>query len=101
MIKHIVTWKIKDSAEGRTKKENIAIMKQMLLSLKEKLPMIKHLEVGINSPDADASNWDIVLITDLATMADLQAYQVHPEHVKVGEFVAKVRESRACVDYEF
>ena len=101
MIKHVVSWKIKETAEGKTKAENIEIMKQMLLALKDKMPIIKHLEVGVNSPKADASNWDVVLITDLASIADLQAYQVHPEHVKVGEFVAKVRECRACIDYEF
>jgi hypothetical protein len=101
MIKHVVSWKIKEQAEGRSKEENIAIMKQMLLDLRHKLPMVKYLEVGVNSPKADASNWDVVLITDVESIADLQAYQVHPEHVKVGEFVAKVRESRACIDYEF
>jgi hypothetical protein len=101
MVKHVVSWKIKESAEGRNKAENIEIMKQMLLDLKHKLPMIKHIEVGVNAAQADASNFDIVLITDLASMDDLKAYQIHPEHVKVGEFVAKVRESRACVDYEF
>jgi len=101
MIKHIVSWKLKETAEGKAKAENLVIMKNLLLSLKEKLAVLKKLEVGINSPKADASNFDIILITEFDSMIDLQAYLVHPEHVKVAEFIGKIRESRACIDYEF
>ncbi|MGL5244279.1 MAG: Dabb family protein [Sarcina sp.] len=33
-------------------------------------------------------------------MEDLNSYQKHPEHVKVGEFISKVRDGRVVVDYE-
>ncbi len=101
MIKHIVTWKLKNFADGKSKAENIIMMQQMLLSLKDKLSMIKELEVGINFPEADTSNWDIVLISSFKTMEDLSTYQVHPKHKKVSEFIGKIRELRACIDYEY
>jgi hypothetical protein len=100
MIKHIVAFKLKEIAEGKSKSENAAIIKEKLLSLKN-LPMLKKLEVELNSPKADATNYEVVLITEFKTFDDLNAYQVHPDHKKVGEYIGKVRESRACIDFEF
>lgn len=99
MIKHIVCWKIRKFAEGKQKDENLKIMEKMLLSLKN-IPVVMYIEVGINSPEAEASNFDIVLITNFNSYSDLHAYQIHPEHKKVSEFVSKIRVSRVCVDYE-
>jgi len=76
-------------------------MQQMLLALKNKLSMITELEVGINSPKAEISNNDVVLITSFNSFKDLESYQIHPEHKKVAEFIGKIRESRACIDYEY
>ena len=46
MIKHIVLWKLKATAEGAGKEENAAIIKRELEALKEKIPQIRHIEVG-------------------------------------------------------
>lgn len=100
MIKHIVSWKIKDFAEGNSKSENLKIMQRLMLNLKEKISVIKDIEVGINSLSTDKSDYDIVLISTFKSLQDLKAYQIHPEHVKVADFVGKIRETRACVDYE-
>ncbi len=99
MIKHIVLWKLKDRAEGVEKQVNIRRMKKLLESLPEKIPAIRAFEVGVNAIPSDAA-WDVSLYAEFATKEDLEVYQKHPEHVKVGEFVGKVRESRALVDYE-
>ena len=48
MIKHIVMWKLKESAEGRTKQENAWMIKQELEQLKGTIREIVSLEVGIN-----------------------------------------------------
>lgn len=101
MIKHIVSWKLKDFAEGKSKSENILTMQQMLLSLKDILSMVREFEIGVNSNKANASNFDIVLVTSFDSFEDLDAYQVHPEHKKVAEFIGKIRESKACIDYEY
>lgn len=100
MIKHIVMFKFANEAEGKTKAENIAIAKEGFEALVGKIPSVRSLYVGINSPDADQSNYDLVLVTEHDDIEGLNAYQVHPEHKKIGGYVAKVKEQRACVDFE-
>jgi hypothetical protein len=98
MIKHIVLWKLKPLAEGAGKAENAAIMKRDLEALKSKIPQIRHIEVGANVISSDAS-YDVALYSEFASEEDLTIYQQHPDHVKVADFVAKVREGRVVVDY--
>jgi hypothetical protein len=99
MIKHIVLWKLKESAEGATREQNAARMKRELEALKMKIPQIRHVEVGINIMPSDAA-YDIALYSEFSNEHDLNSYQKHPEHVKAAEFVNKVRESRVVVDYK-
>lgn len=101
MVKHIVMFKFLESAEGRTKEENVRIAADMLNNLQGKIPQLLKSEVQINSKNADQSNYDLVLIADYNSWEDLQAYIVHPLHKAVGEFMKGVRESRSCVDYEY
>ena len=98
MIKHIVMWKLKDFAEGASKKENALKIKSSLEGLKSKIKEIKFLEVGISISDA-VDFYDIVLISEFKDVKDLESYQKHPEHVKAAEFIGKVRLERKVVDY--
>ncbi|MDF2700509.1 MAG: stress responsive barrel domain protein [Haloplasmataceae bacterium] len=98
MIKHIVMWKLKENAEGKTKLENAKIMKERLEALKAEIKEIKVLELGINVVESPAS-YDAVLYSEFASKADLEVYAKHPSHLKVGEFINKVREDRVVVDY--
>ena len=98
MIKHIVLWKLKDYAEGASKAENIEKMKAMLEALPGKIPVLRALEVGVNHIPSEAA-WDVALIAEFNSPEDLEVYQKHPEHVKVGEFVGKIRLERALVDF--
>jgi hypothetical protein len=100
MIRHVVMWKLKNYAEGHTRPENAALIEDMLEALPSKIHEIKGLQVGFDVLRGEAS-YDLVLIVEFADLASLERYQRHPEHVKVAEFVAKVRESRAMVDFEF
>ncbi len=99
MIKHIVMWKLKDTAEGGTREQNAKKMKHELEALKNKIPQIRRIEVGINMVPSDAA-YDVALYSEFANEKDLDAYQKHPEHLKIADFAAKVRESRAVVDYK-
>ncbi len=99
MIKHIVLWKLKDHADGADKNQNAQKMKTALEALKSKIPQIRHIEVGINFVPSDAA-YDVALYSEFASAQDLEIYQKHPEHLKVADFVAKVREQRAVVDYK-
>lgn len=99
MIKHIICLKLKDFAEGNPKSENAKLAKEKLLALKEKIDEIKYVEVGINDPKASQDNFDMVLITEFDNFGDLDVYQKHPEHVKASEFIKKIKDIRACVDF--
>ncbi len=98
MIKHIVMWKLKDFAEDADRARNCKRIKIELEALKITIPQIFHLEVGINYLESDAA-YDVVLFSVFKTEDDLAAYQNHPDHRAVAEFISKIRKSRAVVDY--
>ncbi len=98
MIRHIVMWKLKEHANGATRAQNAATLKERLEACRDIVPGIVHLEVGLATPDLD-STYDVVLLSDFADKAALDAYQVHPLHEAVKQFIGTVRESRECVDY--
>jgi hypothetical protein len=98
MLKHIVLFKLKPTAEGASKEENAQRIGRDLKALKEKIPQIRHIEVGINVIPSETA-YDIAIYSEFADEKDLNIYMKHPEHVKVAEFIGKVRESRAVVDY--
>jgi hypothetical protein len=99
MIRHIVMWKLKEQAEGATRAENAIKLKEKLEGCRSIVPGILHLEAGIATPGLE-STYDVVLVSDFADKAALDAYQIHPTHEALKAFVGKVRESRECVDYE-
>ena len=100
MIKHIVCFRLAEEAEGKTKAENAQIIKEGLENLISLIPQLRKIEVGINHPATAATNFDIVLYSEFDSIDDLNTYQEHPEHKKVGAYIVKVKTDRVCVDYE-
>lgn len=98
MLKHIVLFKLKPSAEGASKEENAQRMKREIEALRGKIPQVRHIEVGMNAVPADAA-YDVAIYSEFNDTKDLETYAKHPEHMKVVEFVKKVIESRVVVDY--
>ena len=101
MIKHVVFFRLADQAEGKSKQENAQIIKQGLLSLLDKVPVLRSEQVGINIPNAKKTDYDICLECEFDSWEDVDTYQNHPEHLKVAGYIAKCRTARAAVDYEF
>lgn len=100
MIKHIVMWKLKPVAEGKTKQENAEIMKELLEGLPAKIEELDSAEVGINILSGDdEAICDVVLTTICEDTEALNAYAVHPEHQMVVQFINKVVTERRVVDY--
>ncbi len=99
MIKHIVMWRLKESADGRDKAANAVLIKRKLESMKGKIPGMLNVEVGVNF-DASVDAADVVLYTEFENQAQLAGYQVHPEHVAFKDFIKNVRFERRVVDYE-
>ena len=100
MIKHIVMWKLKEFAEGRTKRENAELLKAKLEQLRNVIPEIGFIEAGVNFNESDAA-FDVVLVSEFDSKAALQKYQAHPEHQKlISDFLNQVRLEKRVVDYE-
>lgn len=98
MVKHIVMWKLKDEACGKTREENAKEMKALLDALPGKIPEIIEYQVGINE---NGEEYHAILISAFASYETLKIYDGHPEHLKVRAFVKEVAESRAAVDFTY
>ncbi len=95
MIVHIVFFKFKEEQ----KKENIERAKEMLLSLSNSVPTLKSIEVGENFANEERA-MDLSIITHFDSAHDLKIYAIHPEHLKVVDFIKQVVEYSKVVDYE-
>ena len=56
-------------------------------------------EVALAQEGMEAT-YDVLLYSEFESMAALDAYQNHPQHVALKPFVGAVREARQCMDYE-
>ncbi len=99
MVKHIVMWKLKESAHGNSKEVNAMMIKEKLEALNGRIGGLIRLEVGIDFSRTDSS-FDVVLYSEFATSRDLDNYQGHPEHKAVMPFIMEARSDRRVVDYE-
>jgi hypothetical protein len=59
------------------------------------------MDVFFNSPSAAPDNYDVLLVATFRSWADLDAYQKHPAHLMVADYIRNVRQNRAVVDYEY
>lgn len=101
MIRHIVMWKFADNAEGKTREENLDLVKEKLLALYEsgKIEGLRRMEIGKDVMHTDMS-YDMVLVTEFDSVEALKAYKIHPDHVVISNYVKLVRTARATVDCE-
>jgi len=95
MITHIVLFKLAEPTP-----ENITEAKELLLSMEGKVPMLRHLEVGVDLLRSERS-YDLALYTRFDSMDDLKAYQVDPYHGgTVAPHLKSISSSVAVADYE-
>jgi len=92
VITHVVLFKLKDPS-------SIQKTREVLMGMDGKIPQIRDLEVGVDVVRSQRS-YDLALITRFDSMEDLQAYQVHPVHVEVLNYITSVRESVVAVDFQ-
>ncbi|MFA5257830.1 MAG: Dabb family protein [Opitutales bacterium] len=98
MVTHIVFWKMKSEAEGADAATNMAKMSEMLLALKGAVPGLVELTCGRDF-NRSAFACDFAMYSVLESREALAVYQDHPEHVKARNFIGRVTESRAVVDF--
>jgi hypothetical protein len=94
MVTHIVLFKMKDRSG-----EDAARVRELLLSMKGKIPGLQSVEAGLDY-SRETRSFDVALITRHDDRAALAAYQVHPEHVAVAKVIAELREQSVAVDFE-
>jgi Stress responsive A/B Barrel Domain len=95
MLTHIVVWKYRAETPQATRDEHLA----RLRSLSSVVPGIESLSVGVDTLHSPKS-YDIGLVGIFRDRAVLDAYTVHPDHVKVVEFGGSITETMAKVDFE-
>lgn len=95
MIHHVCMFKLKEENKEETLKKALELAGPL-----EDLPQAAGGQVVVNDTEADSSNYDLCLLFDFASYADLDAYQNDPVHRKFKEYVVRHMTSRACIDYE-
>jgi hypothetical protein len=81
------------------KKANMIQAKQMLENLMGAVPTLRSIDVGLNF-SAESRAMDLSIITTFENKEGLNAYAIHPEHLKVVDFIKTVVEYSKVVDYE-
>jgi hypothetical protein len=98
MIRHIVMWRVagKTASERR---ETARRVKQEFESLRGLIPGLLEIDVGLDISEVGYA-CDVVLVADFESRAALEDYVNHPEHLRVREALAGMREARHQVDYD-
>jgi len=95
MVTHIVVWKYRADVPQAARDEH----QSQLRALRNIVPGIESLTVGFDFLRA-WNSYDIGLMGLFRDRSVLDAYTVHPEHVKVVECGREITEAMAKVDFE-
>lgn len=99
MIKHIVMMRLKKVGASE-KQEQLHKIKAKLEALLSLVPSLKAMEVGLNFSDRDTA-FDLVLVSLFEDKEGLREYAIHPEHIKVLDYLKGKLETTAVTDYFF
>ncbi len=95
MLTHIVIWKYRDDVEQEVRETHVGLLQ----GLARTIPMIESLAVGFDVLKLPRS-YHTGLVAVFRDRPALQAYTVHPEHIKAAEFGRAITEHIASVDFE-
>ena len=95
MLTHIVIWKYDSDVEQEVRKEHV----RMLRTLASVIEEVETLSVGFDVLNLPRS-FDSGLVAVFRDRAALEAYTIHPEHIKVVAFGQTISEQVASVDFE-
>ena len=91
MVTHIVLWNLKDKSQ---KAQQGGEMKRSLEALVGVVPGLLSAQAG-----PGFNGFDVGLVCTLESREALDAYQCHPAHVAVKEYVHSVISERVCCDF--
>jgi len=95
MLTHIVVWKYRADTSQATRDDHVA----QLRSLNAVVPGIESFSVGVDTLHSPRS-YDTGLVAIFRDRSVLDAYGVHPDHVKVVELGRGICDMMAKVDFE-
>ncbi|MBD5344640.1 MAG: Dabb family protein [Bacteroides sp.] len=95
MINHIVMFSLKGTDDER--KEYAGRFRDAILSLPEKIPGLKGVDVHLNENPCE--NYDLMIHARFDSHEDLVTYSLHPDHLEAVGVIKTVIDSRACIDY--
>lgn len=95
MLTHIVIWKYRADVGQDVRAEHVALLRR----LSSLIPELKSLAVGLDTLRLPRS-YDTGLVATFSDRAGLEAYTIHPAHIKVVEFGRTISEHVASVDFE-
>lgn len=99
MLKHIVLFKFKENNKD-LRDAQILTVKGMLDRLAREIDSIVELKTGVNI-STRAAAFDFALEVILENEEGLESYRIHPEHVKVLDYLSSVELETVVVDYFF
>ena len=94
MLTHVVVWKYRTDIDIDIREEHITLLR----NLSAVIPQIKSLSVGSDTLNLPRS-YDTGLVAVFEDHAALEAYTIHPEHIKAANFGRSISEHVASVDF--
>jgi len=95
MVVHVVMIRFKE----KDREKHLAEAKRLIEDMIGKVPSLLSIRCGINFAEEDRA-MDLCLTAEFADRKGLQEYAVHPEHLKVIDYIKKVADYSKVVDYE-
>ncbi len=99
MIRHIVMFKLKEFSTESQKLSAANDVKNRLDELPAKIDVIRKCKTGIDIRRLEWS-YDIILEMDFDTIADLDAYTIHPAHQEFIAFNKEYSIDKVCIDFQ-
>ena len=95
MLTHIVIWKYRKDIEREVREDHVALLRGLIGTI----PEIVSFSVGFDVLHLPRS-YDTGLVAVFQDRAGLEAYTIHPAHIKVAELGRSISEHVASVDFE-
>lgn len=99
MLKHIVFWKINQDGTLEDRQATANTFRQKTAFLQTIIPQIKEAVVGFNINEGDG--FHVCIDSVFESVADLELYINHPEHLKVREYMNSVSYDKTVFDYHY
>lgn len=95
MLTHIVIWKYRDDVEQEVRETHVDLLRRLAATI----PVIESFAVGFDVLKLPRS-YHTGLVAVFKDQVALEAYTIHPEHIKAAEFGRTISEHVASVDFE-